>query len=119
MTEENKDINVKNKFDKDTVEHDFNKFCDDWDIDNGLYPAIDDSSQYSDGDGYTNYQEYNSDTDPGDGASIPFEIIETLPHDNSGITDTWSVQNNYSFAVLIDSSNGINISLYFMLEIND
>ena len=103
-------------------DNDNDDMADDWEIDNGLNPAIDDRSQDSDGDGYTNYQEYQSDTDPGDGASIPFEIIETLPHDNSGITDTWRVPNNSSFAVLIDSANGINInqnSITFIIDDGD
>jgi len=33
-----------------------------------------------------------------------------LPHHNSGITDSWRVPNNSSFAVFIDSANGININ---------
>ena len=84
--------------------------ADDWEVNNGLNPSIDDRTQDLDGDGYTNYQEYQFGTDPGDGASIPFEIIETLPHHNSGITDSWRVPNNSSFAVFIDSVNGININ---------
>jgi len=103
-------------------DNDNDNMADDWEIDNGLNPALDDRSHDSDGDGYTNYQEYQSGTDPGDGASIPFEIIETLPHHNSGITDTWRVPNNSSFAALIDSSNGINInqnSITFIIDDGD
>jgi len=88
-------------------DNDNDDMADDWEVDNGLDPSIDDRTQDLDGDGYTNYQEYQSGTDPGDGASIPFQIIETLPHHNSGITDSWRVPNNSSFAVFIDSANGI------------
>ena len=91
-------------------DNDNDDMADDWEVDNGLNPSIDDRTQDLDGDGYTNYQEYMCGTDPGDGASIPFEIIETLPHHNSGITDSWRVPNNSSFAVFIDSANGININ---------
>ncbi|MBW2562649.1 MAG: fibronectin type III domain-containing protein [Deltaproteobacteria bacterium] len=103
-------------------DNDNDDMADDWEIQNGLNPAIDDTSHDSDGDGYTNYQEYQSGTDPGDGASIPFEIIEILPHHNSGITDTWLVPNHSSFAVLIDSANGINInqnSITFIIDDGD
>ncbi len=103
-------------------DNDNDDMADDWEVDNGLNPAFDDRSQDSDGDGYTNYQEYQSDTDPGDGASIPFELIETLPHNNSGIIDNWRVPNNSSFAVLIDSANGINInqnSITFIIDDGD
>ena len=100
-------------------DNDNDDMADDWEVDNGLDPSIDDRTQDMDGDGYTNYQEYISNTDPGDGASIPFEIIETLPHHNSGITDSWRVPDNSSFAVFIDSANGINInqnSINFIID---
>ena len=91
-------------------DNDNDDMADDWEVNNGLNPSVDDRTQDLDGDGYTNYQEYQCGTDPGDGASTPFEIIETLPHHNSGITDSWRVPNNSSFAVFIDSANGININ---------
>ncbi len=100
-------------------DNDNDDMADDWEVDNGLDPYVDDRTQDLDGDGYTNYQEYQCGTDPGDGASIPFEIIETLPHHNSGITDSWRVPNNSSFAVFIDSANGINInqdSINFIID---
>ncbi|MBT8350933.1 MAG: fibronectin type III domain-containing protein, partial [Deltaproteobacteria bacterium] len=100
-------------------DNDNDEMADDWEVDNGLDPGFNDGNQDSDGDGYTNLQEYQSDTDPGDSASIPFEKIETLPHHNSGITDTWRIPNNSSFAVLIDSANGINIeqnSITFIID---
>jgi len=103
-------------------DNDDDYMADDWEVENGLNPTLDDRNHDSDGDGYTNYQEYQSDTDPGDSASIPFEIIETLPHHNSGITDTWRIPNNSSFAVLIDSTNGINInqnSITFIIDDGD
>lgn len=103
-------------------DNDNDDMADDWEVDNGLNPAFDDRSQDLDGDGYTNYQEYISNTDPGDSASTPFEIIETLPHHNSGITDSWRVPNNSSFAVLVDSANGINInqnSITFIIDDGD
>ncbi len=103
-------------------DNDNDDMADDWEVDNGLNPAFDDRTQDLDGDGYTNYQEYISNTDPGDGASTPFEIIETLPHHNSGIIDSWRVPNNSSFAVLIDSANGINInqnSITFIIDDGD
>jgi hypothetical protein len=103
-------------------DNDNDNMADDWEVTNGIDPSNDDRGQDLDGDGYTNYQEYQSGTDPGDSASIPFEIIRTLPHDNSGITDTWRVPNNSSFAVLIDSVNGINInqnSINFIIDDGD
>ncbi|MDY6790272.1 MAG: fibronectin type III domain-containing protein [Thermodesulfobacteriota bacterium] len=91
-------------------DNDNDDMADDWEVNNGLSPYMDDSTLDLDGDGYTNYQEYQCGTDPGDGASIPFDIIEALPHHNSGITDSWRVPNNSSFAVFIESANGININ---------
>ncbi|MDY6844151.1 MAG: PKD domain-containing protein, partial [Thermodesulfobacteriota bacterium] len=42
-----------------------------WEIANNLNPSIDDASQDLDGDGYTNLEEYLSDTDPNDDTSEP------------------------------------------------
>jgi len=103
-------------------DNDNDNMADDWEVANGLNPALDDRSQDLDGDGYTNYQEYQSVTDPDDAASLPFEIVQTLPHHNSGITDTWRIPNNSSFAVLIESANGINInqnSITFIIDDGD
>jgi hypothetical protein len=100
-------------------DNDNDDMADDWEVDNGLDPGLNDRNQDSDGDGYTNYQEYQSGTDPRDATSIPFEIVEILPHHNSGIDDNWRVPNNSSFAVFIDSTNGVNInqnSITFIID---
>jgi PKD repeat protein len=64
----------------------------------------------ADGDGYSNYQEYRARTDPNSSGSIPFDLLDVLPPDTEGIIDGPPAHNDTSFAVLIASANGINIT---------
>jgi hypothetical protein len=42
-----------------------------WENQYGLNPFVDDASQDADGDGYTNLEEYESDSNPNDPNSTP------------------------------------------------
>ncbi|MBW1916361.1 MAG: hypothetical protein JRI86_15750, partial [Deltaproteobacteria bacterium] len=85
--------------------------ADDWETDNGLNVSINDSGDDLDSDGYTNYQEYLSRTDPGSANSMPVAITDSTPQNNAGIApNTTRVPNNSSFAVMIRSAQGINLT---------
>lgn len=43
-------------------------------------------------------------------AASPPDIVETIPHDNAGITDTTRVPNDASFCVRIEDTDGIDIT---------
>jgi hypothetical protein len=94
-------------------DQDNDSLADDWELDYGFDPtdpsdgAIDADA---DGDGYSNFQEYRARTDPNSSGSIPFELLDVLPPDNAGITGGPSAHNDTSFAVMIASANGINIT---------
>ena len=64
---------------------------DEWEVENGLNPWIDDSSQDPDEDGLNNLGEYQNGTDP-----ISFDT------DNDGIDDGWEVQ--YGLNPLVDDA---------------
>jgi hypothetical protein len=76
----------------------------------GLDPLVNDAGDDLDGDGFTNYDEYMTGTEPDDTESVPFEIVETIPDDNAGIADDTRIPNNTSFAVRISAMNGIDIT---------
>jgi hypothetical protein len=70
-----------------------------------------------DGDGWTNHQEYEGGTDPGDpsqqptGPSAPaLRLIDATPHYNAGIDDATRVANNTSFYVRVQNPTGIDIT---------
>jgi subtilisin family serine protease len=80
----------------------------DWEAANGLNPLVDDSAADTDGDGYSNLQEYLARTDPRNSADTPFLIKDTIPEHNAGINDNQRVPYNTTVAVLLESSHGIN-----------
>jgi hypothetical protein len=91
-------------------DNDNDNMADDWEVYYGLDPSDpSDGDADWDGDGYSNYQEYLARTDPNSAASIPFSIVDVLPPQGAGIISSPGVPNDVSFAVLIDSANGINI----------
>ncbi len=102
-------------------DNDNDSMADDWETENGLNTSINDSAADPDGDGYTNFQEYEARTNPRSAVSAPFIIQDTIPNHNAGITDTQRVPNNTSFAALIESAHGININNDASIEltIND
>jgi hypothetical protein len=89
-------------------DNDNDSIADDWETENSLNTSINDSAADPDGDGYTNFQEYEARTNPGSAASAPFIIQDTIPNHNAGITDTQRVPNNTDFAVLLESAHGID-----------
>ena len=80
----------------------------DWETANGLNPLLDDSAGDPDGDGYTNFQEYEARTHPRSAAEAPFVVKDSIPLHNAGIATTQRVPNNTDFAVLLKSAHGIN-----------
>jgi hypothetical protein len=77
----------------------------------GLNPLVNDAAGDLDGDGYTNFEEFTSGTDPTDGTSLPIEIMEVIPHHNAGVDpDQMRVANDSSFSVRIYSASGIDIA---------
>ena len=92
-------------------DNDNDTMADDWESDNGLDTSINDSGDDLDSDGYTNYQEYLSRTDPGNANSTPIAITDSIPQNNAGIApNTTRVPNNSSFAVMISSAQGIDLT---------
>jgi hypothetical protein len=89
-------------------DNDGDSMADDWEIANGLNPAVNDSAGDPDGDGYTNFQEYEARTNPRSAAETPFVVKDSIPHHNAGITTTQRVPNDTDFAVLLESAHGIN-----------
>jgi hypothetical protein len=76
----------------------------------GLNPLVNDADEDLDGDGFTNFEEYNSGTNPADETSLPYGIMDVIPHQNAGIDpDQTRVANDTSFSVRIYSTEGINI----------
>ncbi len=104
-------------------DNDSDNLPDNWEIANGLNPLIDDSMEDIDGDGYTNYQEFLSNTDPANPLSMLFEVRNALPENNSGYTEESRVSIDSSFAILIHSVNGIDIThptnIIFSIEKNN
>jgi hypothetical protein len=78
---------------------------DKYERDNGLNPLVNDASGDADGDGYTNYQEYLSGTSASVGTSLPLDVKEVTPANNST-----GVPVNSSFSARIEAVNGININ---------
>ena len=83
----------------------------DWEKANGLNPLLDDSAGDPDGDGYTNFQEYGARTNPRSATETPFNVSDSIPQHNAGITTTQRVPNNTDFAVLLESAHGINTNI--------
>jgi subtilisin family serine protease len=91
-------------------DNDNDSMADDWETEYGLNTSLNDSAADPDGDGYTNFEEYDDRTDPQSAASGRFVIKDSIPQDNAGIENTQRVPDNTSFAVLLESVYGININ---------
>jgi hypothetical protein len=67
-----------------------------------------------DGDGWSNYEEYENQTNPADNASVPLldeiRILETIPQHGAGENDDFRVTNDTSFSVRIEALNGIDVT---------
>jgi len=89
---------------------------DDWEVAFGLDPASSNTTAGEgktgdmDGDGYSNYDEFLSNTDPGDDTSVPSppELMDSVPHHRAGINDNYRVPNNASFGVYVTNTVGID-----------
>ena len=68
----------------------------------------------SDGDGWTNYQEYSMGTSPSDPSSLPSprapEILEVIPHDSAGIDEVLRSPADTSFCARIRAVQGIDLT---------
>ena len=91
-------------------DNDNDSMADDWETEYGLNPSLNDSAADPDGDGYTNFEEYEDRTDPQSAASGRFVIKDSTPQDDAGIEDNQRIPDNTSFAVLLESVYGININ---------
>ena len=102
-------------------DNDNDSMADKWETENGLNPSINDSADDPDGDGFTNFEEYEARTNPRNGESTPLGIRDSIPNHNAGIADTQRVPNNTCFAAMIASTHGININQNsnIVLTIND
>ena len=77
----------------------------------GLNPLKNDAAEDLDGDGYTNFEEYTSGTNPTDQTSLPFEIVELIPNHNAGVEpDQTRVANDTSFSIRIHAAAGIDVT---------
>jgi hypothetical protein len=66
-----------------------------------------------DDDGCTNYEEYVNSTDPADDTSpapTPPEVKQVNPHNKAGIDDSTRVPDDFSFAIRMHDSDGIDIT---------
>ena len=79
---------IEAKFDRDDDGMD-----DDWEVDNGLNPTVDDADGNPDNDGLTNLEEFNNGTDPFDPDT-----------DDDGMPDGWEVANGLD--PLVDDADG-------------
>ena len=92
-------------------DNDGDGMADDWETANGLNPLLDDSAGDPDGDGYTNFQEYGARTHPRSATEAPFAVKDSIPRHEAGITTAQRVPNNTDFAVLLESTHGINTTI--------
>jgi hypothetical protein len=79
-----------------------------WEARHGLDPVLADGLADDDGDGFSNYQEYQTRSHPFAALSAPIEIHDTIPQDHAGIVNLARVPNETGFAVLIRSAHGID-----------
>jgi hypothetical protein len=91
-------------------DRDGDQMADNWEVATGLDPTVSNSSADSDGDGFSNFSEYRARTDPHDRASSPIAIVDSIPQPNAGILNSARVPDDTSFAVLIASVHGIDVS---------
>ncbi|MBW2441368.1 MAG: S8 family serine peptidase, partial [Deltaproteobacteria bacterium] len=92
-------------------DNDSDSMADDWESDNGLNTSINDSADDPDGDGFTNFEEYEARTNPRNAASTPLSIQDSIPNHNAGISDSQRIPNNTAFAAMIESAHGVNINV--------
>jgi hypothetical protein len=101
-------------------DRDGDQMADNWEVDTGLDPTVPNSGADSDGDGFSNFSEYQARTDPHDSASSPIAIVDSIPQPNAGILNSARVPDDTSFAVLIASVHGIDVggpqSIRFTIE---
>ncbi len=102
---------------------------DDWETENGLDATSTNTSAGEgktgdfDSDGYTNYEEFISNTDPDDDTDFPSppDLLDSVPHHRAGIDDAFRVPSNASFGVYISNSAGIDTTdnNSVVLEVDD
>ena len=106
-----------NNTDPNNSDTDGDTLPDGWEVAYGLDPTDNAGVNGADGDldndGWTNYEEYTNGYDPSNGTSpapTPPVIEESIPRNNSGITNDKRVPTNTSFAVRLNDADGIDIT---------
>jgi hypothetical protein len=118
FTSDTRDTDGDGERDYIDSDDDNDELPDTWEAQYGLDPLDGTGANGKDGDfdndNWTNYEEYTGGSDPGDETSYPPssvpEIVETLPHNNAGITDTTRVPNSASFCTRVEDSHGIDVT---------
>jgi hypothetical protein len=87
---------------------DGDRMADIWEARYGLDPVLADGLADDDGDGFSNYQEYQAHSHPFAALSAPIEIHDTIPQDHAGIVNLARVPDETGFAVLVRSVHGID-----------
>jgi hypothetical protein len=87
---------------------DADRMADIWEARHGLDPEMADGLLDSDGDGFSNYQEYLARSHPFAALSAPIEIRDSIPQDDAGIVNFARVPDETGFAVLVRSAHGID-----------
>jgi hypothetical protein len=93
--EEEEDIGT----DPNNPDTDYDGMPDGWEVKYGLDPVFDDAQEDLDWDEYTNIEEYNSHTDPGDFHSKPRDLYDSLTYnpsmeDGETYPDYWQTYGN-------------------------
>ncbi|MGD2100559.1 MAG: hypothetical protein PVG35_23535, partial [Desulfobacterales bacterium] len=89
---------------------DRDRMADSWEAQQGLNPLIADASSDADGDGFSNYQEYQARSNPLRVLSAPIEIRDTMPQDDAGIVNFARVADQTAVAVLVRAVYGIDLN---------
>jgi hypothetical protein len=110
---------------------DYDRMPDAWEIEYGLNPNMPDGNADEDGDGFSNYVEYTSYSDPGDpldpgdrvdpgdpldpgdradARSAPIIVRGTIPPQRVGASRMAPFANTVSFAVLVSSTLGVDLT---------
>ena len=105
--------------DYEDTDDDNDELPDVWEITYGLNPLNSEGVNGRDGDpdedGWSNYEELLNDTEPNNDTSFPEStpprILEIIPHNGAGMgEDSTRIPNNASVCVLIEDTNGIDIT---------